>query len=351
MPPKSQQPRDKDGKFLPKNRQSSSSPATVTAPASSSKRVICEGSPNHSTSCACNTSCSCSKRPAQPPLNSSSENPPGSVLKQVEDSLCAQNESTTSTTIPEQSQSNEKSSSPSKDQENSDLLFDSELETDQPENTLDSTFSRIRTIYNMCQDEADALLAMHQRQSQASYSTLQNFPPPYIHSHVPPPSTFPRLAAMPSARSKHAPRVSNASDELLSEFLQEYEDLADGNGLPEKLKVETITHYVPRDLRKLWVTLPELYPDAAEHTCTCQELSQFTELSAEVRIRDNKDVMKYYRDFLMIATDLVDSGDLHPNDYNTEFFRGFHREDRNIIAEEILFNVNPRHPRTEPFNV
>ncbi|KAF8257542.1 hypothetical protein EI94DRAFT_1629481 [Lactarius quietus] len=171
---------------------------------------------------------------------------------------------------------------------------------------------------------------------------------------------------MPSARSKHAPRFSNASNELLSEFLQEYEDLADGNGLTEKQKVETITRYVPRDLRKLWVTLPgyrtlkwcrfranleELYPDAAEHTCTCQELSRFTELSAEVRIRDDKDVMKYYCNFLTIATDLVDSGDLHPNDYNTEFFRGFHREDQNIIAEEILFNVNPRHLRTEPFNV
>ena len=60
---------------------------------------------------------------------------------------------------------------------------------------------------------------------------------------------------MPAPRSQWAPCFSAQDDELISEFLHEYEDLADGNGLTEKQKVETMIRYVPRDLRKLWKTL------------------------------------------------------------------------------------------------
>ena len=47
-------------------------------------------------------------------------------------------------------------------------------------------------------------------------------------------------AAMPSARTSKAPRFSGKDDELLSEFLQEYEDLADGCRLTLEQKVDTI---------------------------------------------------------------------------------------------------------------
>ena len=61
---------------------------------------------------------------------------------------------------------------------------------------------------------------------------------------------------MPTPRSQCAPCFSAQDDELLSEFLHEYEDLADGNGLTEKQKVETIICYILCDLHKLWKTLP-----------------------------------------------------------------------------------------------
>ena len=171
---------------------------------------------------------------------------------------------------------------------------------------------------------------------------------------------------MPAPKSRHAPHFSGEDDDILSEFLHEYEVLADGNGLTEKQKVEEITHYVPRNLRKLWVTLPgykafkwrhfqreleELHPDAEEQACTRQELSCFVELSAETHIWGEKDVMKYYRNFLTLAVPLVENHILTANDFNAEFFRGFHRDDRDIIAEEIRFNVNPRHPAMEPFEM
>ena len=64
MPPKLSQLCDKDGKFLPKNRQ---------PPAS----------PTHSASCACSTSCSHSKQPEQP-LKSPPKEPSSSKSKEPE---------------------------------------------------------------------------------------------------------------------------------------------------------------------------------------------------------------------------------------------------------------------------
>ncbi|KAI9453046.1 hypothetical protein BJY52DRAFT_1094279, partial [Lactarius psammicola] len=126
---------------------------------------------------------------------------------------------------------------------------------------------------------------------------------------------------MPVARSQRAPRFSGQDDEILAEFLREYEDLADGNGLSERLKVEMVLRYVPRSLRNLWMTLPgyrsaswhrfrtqleELYPDIAASTrCTRQGLTEFVELSAKCRVRDEGDVLKYYRNFLTIALPLL----------------------------------------------
>ena len=51
---------------------------------------------------------------------------------------------------------------------------------------------------------------------------------------------------MPSARSSRAPHFSGDEDELLTEFLREYEDLADGFGLTEEQKLHTILRYIPR---------------------------------------------------------------------------------------------------------
>jgi hypothetical protein len=94
----------------------------------------------------------------------------------------------------------------------------------------------------------------------------------------------------------------------------------------------------------------ELYPHIAARTCTRQELSQVVKLSAESRIRDENDVMKYYLNLLPIAAPLVDDHDLTSNDLHAEFFRDFHKNGQDILADYVLFNVNPRHPATEPFS-
>jgi hypothetical protein len=172
---------------------------------------------------------------------------------------------------------------------------------------------------------------------------------------------------MPVAKSKRAPRFSDQDGEILSKFLREYEDLADRNGLTEKQKVKTILRYVSRSVKTLWLYVPgyapanwrrfcteleRLYPDIAAQTrCTRQGLTEFLELSAESLIRDENDVMTYYWNFLTIAQPLLKANKLTNHDFNAEFFKGFHADDQDILANQVFFNINPRHPPHEPFEV
>jgi hypothetical protein len=114
------------------------------------------------------------------------------------------------------------------------------------------------------------------------------------------------------------PHFSGGEDELLTEFFREYKDLADGFGLTEEQKLDTILHYMPRTPQRLsgrhcpatrvQGRLPsranpeELYPDiTALPRHTKQDLETFRELSAKSRIRDEAQVLKYYRIFLTAA--------------------------------------------------
>ena len=173
-------------------------------------------------------------------------------------------------------------------------------------------------------------------------------------------------AAMPSARSSKAPHFSGNDDDLLAEFLLEYEELADGCRLTSRQKVETIIRYVPRAVRHLWTMQPgyqagdwddfrddleDLYPDVAflsRHTT--QGLETFRELSAKSRIRSEAEVLKYYRNFLTVATPLLQNQSITVNEYNTAFFRGFHPRIQEHIGK-LFLQVNPGHPRHEPFPV
>src|SRR6266702_1466362 len=164
--------------------------------------------------------------------------------------------------------------------------------------------------------------AMSNGRHRAQYNPAFHPPPVSAMSHKQPTG----LAAMPTGQSCQAPHFEGKSDEILSKFLHKYEDLANSNGLSEKLKVETVLCYVPHSLRNLWMNLPgyraaswhhfwaqleDLYPDIATSTrCTCQGLTEFIELSARCCVRDEGDVLSYYRNFLTIAIPLLEDGKL-----------------------------------------
>ncbi|KAI9437811.1 hypothetical protein BJY52DRAFT_1196292 [Lactarius psammicola] len=158
------------------------------------------------------------------------------------------------------------------------------------------------------------------------------------------------LAAMPAARSQRAPCFSGQDDEILAEFLREYEDLADGNGLLERLKVETVLCYIPRSLRNLWMTLPG-YRSASWHRFRTQLEELYPDIAAtKCRVRDEGDVLKYYQNFLTIALPLLEDDKLTDDDFNAEFFKGFHLDDQDTLADQV-FNINPRHPANRPFDI
>ena len=88
-----------------------------------------------------------------------------------------------------------------------------------------------------------------------------------------------------------------------------------------------------------------------KQACMHEDLSQFVKLSAESHIQSKNDVMKYCQSFLTIAIPLANDHELMAKDFNAEFFHGFHKDDQKIIAEQILFSINPRHPPNEPFDI
>src|SRR6266849_8391486 len=173
---------------------------------------------------------------------------------------------------------------------------------------------------------------------------------------------------MPSARSSQAKALSFLAreDELVTEFLCEYEDLANSCRLSPVQEVETVLHYVPRILQRLWKTLPSyqakdwdnfklelerLHPDVrALSRDTKQGLETFRKLSAKSCMRDEDDVLRYYRNFLTVVTPLLLKHHITMDNFNTAFFKGFPRSIRDIIAERFE-KVYPHHPVHEPFHM
>ncbi len=117
--------------------------------------------------------------------------------------------------------------------------------------TLGNLVNPNRTPGNRAPMPPSTARAVSNGHHQAQYNPAFHPPPVSAMSHKQPTG----LAAMPTGQSRQAPHFEGKSDEILSEFLREYEDLADGNGLSEKLTVETVLHYVPHSLCNLWMNL------------------------------------------------------------------------------------------------
>src|SRR6266478_10250317 len=111
----------------------------------------------------------------------------------------------------------------------------------------------------------------------------------------------------------------------------------------------TLPGYQARDRLDFRTNLEELYPDvAASSRYTKQGLETFRALSAKCRVHDEAGILKYYRNFLTVATPLLESHRITIDDFNTAFFRGFHPSIQDVIAERFE-KVHPHHPVHEPF--
>jgi hypothetical protein len=164
---------------------------------------------------------------------------------------------------------------------------------------------------------------------------------------------------MPVPRSHTAPYFSGQANDPLADFLHEYDTLANSYSLTNDQKVDTILRYVPSHVREFWKTLDgyinkdwtalknmleSLYPDTtAGNRYTKTGLQDFVNLSGKTRIMDEDDLTLYYRRFLQLSNPLRASLKLSDDERNTEFFYGFHPDDRSIL-ENRLFAMNPTRP-------
>ncbi|KAF8274724.1 hypothetical protein EI94DRAFT_1560962, partial [Lactarius quietus] len=121
-------------------------------------------------------------------------------------------------------------------------------------------------------------------------------------------------------RANKRPSFAGLPDEPIADFLADFEEQADGYSLTDAQKVEAILKYIPFSLRDFWKTvkgystgdwttfseeLEKLYPDMdAELRYSRQGLIELVNLSARTRMRDERDVLDYYRCFLTINNPL-----------------------------------------------
>ncbi|KAI9429881.1 hypothetical protein H4582DRAFT_2088124 [Lactarius indigo] len=186
-------------------------------------------------------------------------------------------------------------------------------------------------------------------------------PAPVIMAANPP--TGP--AAMPSARERRAPFFSGRVGDPLDEFLREYEELATTYALTPQQKVETILRYIPHDLRELWKIL-EGYPThnwalfrqsleciyegtLAQSRHSKQKLYDFAHYNSRSRMRDEEDVMGYYRQFLVFCEPLIEANRITTDERDYAFWYGFHPDDQEKLSPRLLAKF-PDQPIRQPYS-
>jgi hypothetical protein len=118
------------------------------------------------------------------------------------------------------------------------------------------------------------------------------------------------VAAMLMPRSKLAPYFTGDIKELIGKFLQEYEELADSNGLTLCQKVETVVHYINPTECDLWQSLPGYVRHDQDELCynlckeyvdptlqgqySKQKLQDFASSTARILMTDKQAILKYY---------------------------------------------------------
>ena len=171
---------------------------------------------------------------------------------------------------------------------------------------------------------------------------------------------------MPTPHTRGAPYFSERTNESLTDFLVEYNALATAHGLTDDQKVSTLSGYASPRLREFWQTLngyntgdwttyrasiQALYPDTSPSTrFTKKALHDLVDSWARTPMRDDDEVLEYYRRFLEYSNPLRTAETLTNEDRNAEFFRGFHPEDREILNNR-LHAYRPNHPEDKPYEL
>jgi len=174
------------------------------------------------------------------------------------------------------------------------------------------------------------------------------------------------IGAMPSVRSRLAPRFTGNVDQPIEDFLEEYKELADKCGLTSLQKVETVIRYVDRSQHHVWQNLPgyiahdwldfrdelcdEYVSPTPEGQFSRQKLIDFAAKYARKRMGDETDVINYQRQFNNQSKVLLGTGRITVGEHNAIFWRGFHPEDQRALRERLIA-MHPNMPQGQAFDL
>ena len=171
---------------------------------------------------------------------------------------------------------------------------------------------------------------------------------------------------MPSTRSKTAPRFSGEIDIPIEEFLKEYEELADGCGLTQHQKVETVIWYVSTSQRHIWTSLAgfaardwsdlcrqlrkEYISPSTQGRYSKQKLVELANSSTELPMEEEADMINYHRDFNTLSKPLLEARRITEGERNAIFWHGFHPDNRRVLWERLIAK-QPDKPNREAFDL
>ena len=175
-----------------------------------------------------------------------------------------------------------------------------------------------------------------------------------------------RIAAMPSAQSKTAPRFSGKIDIPIEEFLKKYEELADSCGLTQHQKVEMVIQYVSTSRHHIWTSLAGFaacnWNDLCQQLCkeyispstqgqySKQKLVELTNSSTELPMEEEANMINYHCDFNTLSKPLLEAGRITKGKQNAIFWHGFHPNNCRALQEHLI-TKQPDKPNREAFDL
>jgi len=250
------------------------------------------------------------------------------------------------------------------------ILLEFDLEAQQPTNLVDSNISSDDEPFEILLPPQPLPRTPPQVAQPQPLTRLAGSSPPLPPIPQPPPTmactSAQGIAAMLSPCDKTAPYFSGEVDIKIEDFLKEYEELADGCGLSERQKVETIIWYVKTDQRYIWMTLPgfvrhdwddlchklckEYISPTAQGRFSKQKLVELTNRSAGLPMEEETDVINYHHEFNTLSKPLLEAGRITTSERNAFFWHSFHPEDRQALRERLIAK-QPDRPKGQAFDL
>ncbi|KAF8889393.1 hypothetical protein BD779DRAFT_1469895 [Infundibulicybe gibba] len=149
------------------------------------------------------------------------------------------------------------------------------------------------------------------------------------------------IIAMPGVASNKAPTFSGETSELL-EFLDYFEELADGYQLSEPERCKSLVRYVDQSTKRFWISLEGF----GTHNYQKFKEAILDQYPVLAKITSETELRQYYRKFRPMAVWLIANNKLSEGERNRYFWYGLHPSTRRQIDRRLELK-EPNYTRAE----